>query len=125
MYEDIIEIKGKNPGLTSIILAGIHGDEKCGVEAFNKIIPNLEIENGTVIFMYGNPNALRQNVRYTQTNLNRMFKDEADIKTEEKGSYEYNRAQLIKQSLDKTEVLLDIHSTSIVGSKSFAICEAN
>ena len=97
--EDIIEIIGANPGTTSIIIAGIHGDERGGIDAFEEIIPNLKIENGRVIFMYGNPEAIKLNKRFTEANLNRMFNEDSAILDEQKNSYEYKRAQCIKKYL--------------------------
>src|SRR3989338_1698315 len=125
MFEEITKIVGREEGTTSIVLVGVHGDEKCGVEALEKILPNLEIERGTVVFFYGNPRAIETNKRYTETNLNRMFNDDELLTTKEKESYEYRRAQFLKTYLDKTEVLLDIHASSIPNSRVFAICEAN
>lgn len=125
MFEEITQIKGIIDGPTSIILAGVHGDEKCGVEAFKKIVPSLKIENGRVFFIYGNPRAIEKGIRMTNTNLNRMFKNDEILSKEEKEGYEYSRAQFLKKYLDQSEVLLDIHSSSNPNSKPFAICEEN
>ena len=123
--EDIIEIIGANPGTTSIIIAGIHGDERGGIDAFEEIIPNLKIENGRVIFMYGNPEAIKLNKRFTEANLNRMFNEDSAILDEQKNSYEYKRAQCIKKYLDQADVLLDIHSSFTPKSRPFVIAEQN
>lgn len=125
MVEDFFELVGKKSGPTSIILAGIHGDEKCGVEAIQKILPNIEIERGKVLFGYGNPRAIEANKRYIEVNLNRMFKDDQEISDKEKNSYEYHRAQLIKKYLNQSDALLDIHASFTVKSKPFLICEEN
>ncbi|MDE1919095.1 MAG: succinylglutamate desuccinylase/aspartoacylase family protein [Patescibacteria group bacterium] len=125
MSEEITELIGKEEGPTSIILAGIHGNEQCGVEALKKILPSLKIEKGNVLFGYGNPRAIEANKRYTETNLNRMFKNNELLSKKEKESYEYQRAQFLKTYLGKAEALLDIHASSTPNSKVFAICEAN
>ena len=125
MYEEVTKISGKKEGPISIILAGVHGDEKCGVEALAKILPNLEIECGVVLIGYGNPRAIEANKRYREANLNRMFVDDNSLTQKDKGSYEYNRAQFLKSYLDKADALLDIHASSIPKSKAFAICEPN
>jgi len=125
MYEEVTQITGKNEGPTSIILAGVHGDEKCGVEALAKILPNLEIERGVVLIGYGNPKAIEVNERYTEANLNRMFVDDNSLTQKNKESYEYKRAQFLKPYLEKADALLDIHASSIPKSKAFAICEPN
>ena len=38
MFEEITKIVGREEGTTSIILVGVHGDEKCGMEALEKIL---------------------------------------------------------------------------------------
>lgn len=124
MFDEFITIKGKEPGPRSLVLAGVHGDEHCGIEAFKELLPSLEIERGEVVFGYGNPRALEQGVRYTEANLNRMFFDEG-LSEKEKSSYEYARAQSLKKYLDAADVLLDIHSTSVPNSARFVICEKN
>lgn len=118
-------IRGKKPGPTSIILAGVHGNERCGIEAVQNILPNLQIERGTVFFAYGNPRAIEQNKRYTEANLNRMFQDGANLSESERNSYEYQRAQFLKKYLDKADALLDIHASFTENSQPFVICEAN
>ena len=54
---------GALPGKTSVIIAGIHGNEMCGIKAFEKILPSLSIDCGKVIFLIGNPVALSENKR--------------------------------------------------------------
>lgn len=125
MSRDVIKIIGKNRGKTSIILAGVHGNEKCGVIAFKKILPNLNIENGVVYFCYANPKAIKKNVRFTDANLNRMFKNDKLLSTNEKRSYEYNRAQFLKKYLDEADALLDIHASGSPDSIPFIISERN
>lgn len=125
MFEKITQIVGKEKGPTSIILAGIHGDEKCGVEALRKIIPNLKIESGKILFGYGNPLAIKVNQRFKEANLNRMFKNDNLLSKNEKESYEYKRAQFLKKYLNQADALLDIHASFTSNSKPFIICEAN
>lgn len=125
MYEEIIQITGREKGVTSIILAGVHGDERCGVKALGKIIPNLKIERGRVLFGYGNPRAIETNRRFTEANLNRMFKNDYLISKDKKGSYEYKRAQFLKNYFNQAGALLDIHASFTRNSKPFIICETN
>jgi len=125
MLEKITKIIGREEGTTSIVLVGVHGDEKCGVEALENILPTLEIECGTVLFGYGNPRAIEANKRFTEVNLNRMFKNDDLLSKNDKDSYEYSRAQFLKKYLNKADALLDVHASSIPNSKTFVICEAN
>ena len=125
MQEEFIQLQGKEPGPVSVVIGGVHGNERSGILALEKLLPILEIERGTVWFGFGNPKAIEKNVRATETNLNRMFKSEEDISTEEKISYEYTRARYIKTILDQADALLDVHSSFTVGSQPFLICERN
>ncbi len=122
---EIIELKGKESGTTSLILVGVHGNEYCGVEAIKELLPNLQIDKGRVFIAIGNPKAVEQNTRFLESNLNRMFKEDNHLNTLEKKSYEYNRAQFLKSFMEKSEVLLDIHASSTPESRIFAICENN
>ena len=123
--ENAIELTGKESGPTSIIISGVHGDEVGGINAFQEILPSLTIEKGKVIFMYGNPKAIAANKRFTDTNLNRMFKEDSEISESDKKSYEYGRAQFIKKYLDQATALLDIHSSFTPQSQPFIIAEPN
>jgi succinylglutamate desuccinylase len=123
MLEEIVEIKGKQKGPTSIIIAGIHGNEDCGPKAFQKILPKLKIEKGRIFFIYGNPLALRNKKRFIDYDLNRLFKNARTLSKQEKTSYEYQRALLIKKCLRKATALLDIHASQTRGSQPFIICE--
>src|SRR3989338_915503 len=125
MFEECIQVHGKGDGPTSIILAGIHGNETCGIEAVTKILPSLEIDRGRVLIGYGNPRAIEKNVRFTEANLNRMFKDDDLFSEDDKGSYEYKRAQFLKSYLDKADALLDVHASFTPNAKPFIICETN
>ena len=89
--KEIIELNGIQPGPTSMILVGVHGNERCGNEAVEELLPTLSIEKGRVIIVQGNPRAIEQNVRFTEMNLNRMFKPDDQLSVEEKQSYEYSR----------------------------------
>jgi succinylglutamate desuccinylase len=104
-------IKGALPGPTSVIMAGVHGNEYCGIKAIEKVLPILEnkIVRGQVIFLLGNPLAVEENKRFIDSNLNRMFKNTRS--KYEAHSYEYHRAKFIMSVLDNADALLDLHST--------------
>ncbi len=123
--DEIIELSGAKKGPTSIILAGTHGDEMCGVQILDKILPSLEIEKGRVFFGFGNPMAIKNNTRFTEANLNRMFKDDGLLSAKEKASYEYKRAGFLKKYLDHAGALLDVHASFVAISRPFIICEPN
>lgn len=125
MVENIIELKGEVEGPRSMILVGVHGDEKCGVEALEKMLPSLRIDSGVVYIAYGNPEAIERQTRFFETNLNRMFKPDELLSETEKKSYEYGRAQYLKKYLNQADALLDIHASFTPASRRFIICEPN
>lgn len=125
MYEKVIKVKGSKPGPISVIIAGIHGNEVCGLKALNKILPSLTIEAGLLYIVYGNISAIKKNKRFIEFNLNRLFKDEKLLSALEKKSAESKRARIIKKYLDKADALLDIHASTSKNSHPFIICEKN
>ncbi len=118
-------LKGQKPGPKSVIFAGIHGNEVCGVEAFYEIVPNLKLDSGEVYFVFGNPKAIQQNKRFIEFNINRAFREAKFYNPKIKKTYEYKRAQVLKKFLNKSTALLDIHSTRNPNGKPFIICEKN
>lgn len=121
--ETAITINSNQPGPTITIIGGIHGNERCGVNAIKRILPELKITKGKVHFLFGNPRAIKADVRFTEQNLNRMFRN--DLKESIKNSYEYQRALYIKEFLDQSNVCLDLHASYTQPSFSFAISEVN
>tara|TARA_B100001179_G_scaffold227521_1_gene210204 strand:+ start:222 stop:1037 length:816 start_codon:yes stop_codon:yes gene_type:complete len=125
MYEEQIILKGKKPGNKSLILVGVHGNEKCGINAIEKILPTLKIESGEIIIMYGSPEAIIKNVRYVEANLNRMFKKDEEISQLDRRSLEFKRSRKIMESMKNVDVLLDVHASNNPNSMPFIICENN
>jgi succinylglutamate desuccinylase len=123
--EDYILYKSDIQGVNSAIFVGVHGDEICGIQAVKEITENLQIDSGSVLFVFANPNAIKANTRMTEFNLNRAFKNESEYDKETKKTYEYKRAQELKKYLDNVDVLLDIHSSFSEESEPFIICEKN
>ena len=124
MSNNIFTFVGKQPGPTVTIMGGVHGNEPSGVIAIAKLLPNFSIARGKVHLIIANLRAIEQNVRETDMNMNRAFKDEslfADRRQLE--SYERKRALEIMPYLDESEALLDIHSSSSEKSTPFSICE--
>jgi succinylglutamate desuccinylase len=111
----------KNSGEEGNILAvfcGVHGNEKAGVFAVEKILKNVEIESGAVYFVFANPEAIKQNKRFIDRNLNRCF-----FNGQDGTSYEENRAVELMEILDKSDALLDIHASNSVKTTPFAITD--
>src|SRR3989344_8138146 len=116
----LIEKQGKNNGKTIVILAGIHGNEICGIKAFDKLIPKLEIESGKVIFIYANIEAIKQNKRFIEFNLNRAFLKKQPKEIE--NTLEGKTAKEIMPYLEKADLMLDIHASNSSESVPFLIC---
>lgn len=120
----MIQIFDSNkPGPNIVVMAGVHGNEKCGIVAFEQVLPTLRITKGKVTFVIGNPEAVALNVRFTQSNLNRMFRGDEGMTEEEKNSYEFERARELMPILKKADALLDIHSSTTAQTIPFIICE--
>jgi len=123
--EKIITIDSGKKGPIVTLIGGIHGDEYCGVEVLDKLKNKLKLKKGKVFIIFGNPRAIKNNVRQTQENLNRVFREEKDLTQKEKNSYEYVRSREIMPFLIKSDVVLDLHSSYVQKSKPFIICEKN
>lgn len=123
MPKNVYTFIGKEPGKTLTIMAGVHGDEICGVRLFEKILSKFEIRRGTTNLIYGNPRAIEKNVRFTEMNLNRAFRVHPQFSEQAKKTYEYGRAEELKPILQTSDALLDIHSSNSENSTPFIICE--
>lgn len=113
----------QKPGPNLVVMAGVHGNEPCGLAAFNEILPYLSINSGTVTFIIGNPKAVEKGTREFEANLNRLFRANEDLTTFEKSTYEYRRSRELMPILTKADALLDIHSSTTEDSLPFIICE--
>ncbi len=125
MNEKILIFNSKKAGPTSIILAGVHGNEKSGIKALESLIPLIKITKGRVIVGFGNPRAIKQNKRFIEADLNRMFKPVRLLSKDEKKSYEYKRAKFLKKYLNQADALLDVHANQSLKSRPFVISESN
>lgn len=125
MEKDVFILNSNTAGPKVTVFAGVHGNEICGIKALDNIISKINIDTGSVTFVYANPQAIEKNVRFTEFNLNRAFKEESFYSEKEKQTYEYKRAQELKTILDNADILLDIHSSFTKESEPFIICEKN
>lgn len=118
MINSIIRKVGTKPGKTVAVIVGVHGNEKVGILALNKIIPTIKIRSGTVYFIYANPPAIKNGVRLINKNLNRLFFEGNTGK-----SYEDKRARELMKILKNCDAVLDIHSYNSEAGEQFAISE--
>jgi len=120
--EDVVTIESGKQGPNLVIMGGVHGNEKCGVEAIEDFLSNpYSLIKGKVTFIKANRKALDENVRFVEDNLNRCFTLE-DLGNE---SYEKRLAKDIKSYLDESDFLLDLHASTSEDSFPFVICESN
>ena len=112
----IWDVFGGVHGKTATVVAGIHGNEHSGVWAMMRVMSELasgklELKEGQITFILGNPAALKQNVRLIRFNLNRLF-GRSDIHDQQ--DYECLRSKEIAPFLVETDSVFDLHSTSSV-----------
>jgi len=117
MKKSIILKDGGKPGKTLAVFAGIHGNEVVGIKTLDSIISKINISAGKVYFIYANPRAIKKNIRYIDSDLNRSFYGKVN-----KESYETKRAKELKKILNKCDALLDLHAFRSSGIP-FIICE--
>lgn len=88
-----------------MIVGSTHGHEKIGQYVSEELQKFLREDSG-VEFVIGNPKASVANVRFIESDLNRIFPGKADGDYEEKLAYE-----LSSKILD-ADLVIDIHSTN-------------
>ena len=121
------EIDSGKKGDTVVIFGGVHGNEPSGVRAmieFKKYLDlrGLQLNQGRVLFVLGNPEAYRKGVRFIDQNLNRVFLPEV-----ESSDVEGQRAKEIMDFLKaygQVDYFLDLHSVS-VGEFQIAVYSDN
>jgi uncharacterized protein len=105
-----------NPGKKLIVLGAVHGSEKCGTVAINRVM--AEFESGALALRCGqvtfvpitNPKAYAQNTRNGDRNLNRRLRPEAEPR-----EFEDHIANWLCPLLASHDVLLDLHSFQAQG----------
>ena len=120
------KIESGKPGPLIACVAGLHGNEQVGIEAFNRVhakLINNGIEfKGTLLGLAGNRKAILENARYLDYDLNRSWTEEkfASINV----SDEFQRAEddellELKAQIDHffarentLRILIDLHATS-------------
>lgn len=105
------------------IMGSIHGDERIGaavLEELRKILTTTDLRSD-VYLVLGNPEAYRENKRYIDTDMNRLFGVNRDV-VSPGDTVEEKRVAEIAPVLSESHYLLDIHST-IKQSVPFVYCE--
>ncbi len=110
------EFKGADSGPAVLFFGAIHGNEVCGPTAIRRVMD--EISSGSIAMLRGsvtfvpvcNPKACEQHVRYTEENLNRIFRP-----TENPASYEARLANELCPLVERCDIFLDLHSMTANG----------
>jgi predicted deacylase len=122
----IDSVTGAKQSPTIVFIAGIHGNETSGLYAVKKVIRQIKESQiwvkGNIYAITGNMNALKEGVRYTEMDLNRIWTHEqiekinggqGDFVDEE---YEliamYSLVKQLMQIEKGPFLFLDLHSTS-------------
>jgi succinylglutamate desuccinylase len=115
--EAIWEITGKNPGPTTVLLGGIHGNEKTGITVVKQLKEKCEkreitIEKGKLILALGNPRAIEKNTRGSEphADINRVFIDA--LLEGDRTDYEIERARILAPLLKSADLVIDLHATN-------------
>ena len=110
---DTLVFDTQKPGPTLLVFGGVHGNEKCGTHAIARTVIELRsgifgLKRGKLIMVpICNPEAYKRDIRYVETNLNRVIKKHPKILR-----YEHGLANELVTLIDSCDVLLDLHSYS-------------
>lgn len=118
---DAYTFLGLEPGISVLILGGVHGDEICGTKAINQVIKlinnrKINIKSGKITMIpVTNPLAARKKNRIGDRNLNRCFYPKKNpVDNEDKLN------NILCPLIKDYDVLLDLHSFK-KGKKPFAL----
>jgi len=118
---EIVIKDSKKPGPSVVVMAGVHGDELCGIKALDELIPKIKVISGKVTFVYANLKAIKEKKRFIEYNLNRCFL--SDQPENVYSTLEGKTARELMRMLDNSDVLLDIHASTSKKTVPFIICE--
>ncbi len=119
------KVVGEKKSPTVIAIGGMHGNERAGVNALLKVFRTIKNENisfkGNFYGISGNINAISQNIRFQNVDLNRIWTKEQVLKLhleddleiefrEQKEIYHFIRDILTKEK--GPFYFLDLHTTS-------------
>jgi len=111
-----------NPGNLLLVTAGVHGNEASGVIALRNVMQGLEREKpevkGVFLALAGNVQALNQNRRFIDEDLNRVWPDKKLKRAKGSNAEELEMLDIIKVLKDYPQedfvnrFFIDCHSTS-------------
>ncbi|ELY57694.1 M14 family metallopeptidase [Natronolimnohabitans innermongolicus] len=79
-----VTVRGPGAEPEVVVVAGVHGDERSGIRAVNRLREaDLDLQRG-VAFVLANPEAIEAGERYLDSDLNRVFPGDPDGDREER-----------------------------------------
>lgn len=124
--EGALEVRppeGKDTGLDLLLSAGIHGNETAPIELLDELLHGVargEIKpRARVLFLFGNPEAIRKGERFVEQDINRLFNGRHELSSgaEALRAAELEQFARVFFSLPgRTRLHYDLH-TAIRGSK--------
>ena len=125
MQRIIGNVEGEKKSPTVIAFGGIHGNERAGINGLLKVFKTLEDENiqlkGNFYGIAGNINAISENIRFQNVDLNRIWTKKEILKLHLENDLEIESKEqhdiyiIIKDILKKEKgpfYFLDLHTTS-------------
>lgn len=100
------------------VVGSIHGDEPCGAHAIETLLDEAPDVERPVKFIIANERALDRNVRYVETDMNRVFPGDPDAE-----AYETRLAHELLEEL-RGCTTLSMHSTQSYGGPFAIVDEA-
>lgn len=108
---NVITFESGKPGPRLAMTGAVHGNEICGTQALQRLAEELQrgdirLEAGRLLLIpIANPEAYKQNRRFVEANLNRVFR-----RHEAPTAYEHHVANDLCAALADSNVLIDFHS---------------
>ena len=121
---ETFQYKGKEDGLSLLVLAAVHGNETAGTKALTRLIEKFDkqqicLKKGKLTLVpVCNPAAYQRHIRETAENLNRVMKLHQNPQT-----YEQKLANEICPLIAAHRMTLDLHSTHCPDDVPFAFCD--
>ena len=126
LSEGVLEVRppdARDNGLDLLLSAGIHGNETAPIELLDRLLCDIAQGNllprARILFLFGNPQAMRSGERYVDEDLNRLFNGRHELSTGIEAlracELEHLVASFFSQP-QRTRLHYDLH-TAIRGSK--------
>jgi succinylglutamate desuccinylase len=127
MKSSVIEISGSSLGPRVLVIGGVHGDERLGIEILDALGRDFSSEDilGSLTLLIGNPSAYDRNLRFLDVDLNRLAGVDEIQRIRELPESSRNREERrileLVPLIQNSDYLLDIHCT-IQPSEPFVFC---